>query len=208
MYLDTLKQVSSLHSKIVGIRESTLKDIERLEKEQRLLELDIDRYTRVKLFIFKVAEEAKNRLIKHIEDVVTTALCDIYGPGHKFIIELVERRNQHEVDFFIDDGNVVIPLKKPFVGKGGGKVTVTALALQIAVLEFAGNKGPLFLDEVTKCVDSEAVMNVANFLLDYSKSSGRQLVNITHHVEMAETADKAIVVEKDINGVARCRVVN
>lgn len=156
----------------------------------------------VKMLLQAVIEYSQQAVVKRLEQIVTSALNTVYGPGHSFIIKLEISRNQQEASFFIDDGNTCIQLKKPFIGKGGGKVTIAAFALQLAVIESSNITGPLFLDEITKYVDSEAVNNVAILLREYSRSSGRQVINITHHEAVARLADVKIRVNKNANGVA------
>jgi DNA repair exonuclease SbcCD ATPase subunit len=163
--------------------------------------------TKVKLLFADASAEAKATVITKLENTVTAALNAVYGPGHKFIIQLEERRNQYEADFYIEDQNTLIQLKKPFVGKGGGKVTIAAMALQLAIIEYAGITGPVLLDEITKFVDLEAVNNVAKLLKDYSTTNSRQVINVTHHEAVAEQADVTVSVKKNSKGVAEIRLI-
>lgn len=149
-----------------------------------------------------VSAKAKESVIFHLEKIVTAALCFIYGGGHEFSIELIERRNRHEVNYYIYDGNIKVQLKKPFVGRGGGKVTLAATALQLAIVEYMEVGGILLLDEITKYADIDAVENVAAFLKDYAKANNRQIVNITHHEAVKEAAGTLINIVKDNKGVA------
>ena len=157
---------------------------------------------KVKLILTAALNRAHSNIITRLEQIVTSALNTVYGSGHKFHINLVERRNQREVDFYIEDKAVNIQLKKPFVGKGGGKVTIAAFALQLAVIEFAGVQGPIFLDEITKYVDSEAVERVAKLISDYSINMGKQLINITHHEAVVQVADVSFIINKNSKGIA------
>lgn len=160
---------------------------------------------KVVLLLTAVSEATKKSVISNLQNVVSAALNCVYGEGHRFIIVLENRRNQVEADFFIEDGNTCIQLKRPFVGKGGGKVTIAAFALQMAVIEYAEVKGPLFLDEVTRYVDRQAVSKVALLLKEYSLNNGRQVINITHHEEVAETADIKYAISKNKKGEAVVR---
>lgn len=157
---------------------------------------------KVNMLLRAVSEETKKSVISHLEDIVSAALNSIYGEGHRFIIRLTERRNQHEVDYFIFDGNTEIQLKRPFVGKGGGKVTIAATALQLAIIEYAEVRGPLCLDEITKHADLDAVEKTAAFLSEYARVNGRQVINITHHQAVTKAADVRIKVVKDSKGIA------
>lgn len=205
--LVSIEQNSLLFYKLLQQTKAKVEGIQftRAETAKRALELNTSMLLneKVNMLLQAVVEQAQLKVMEQIEHIVTSALNTVYGPGHKFKMVLEQRRNQHEVDFFIDDGNTCIQLKKPFVGKGGGKVTIAALALQLAILESAGLTGPIFLDEITKFVDMDAVNNVAILLKEYALSSGRQVVNITHHEAVAAQADIKISVEKNRQGVAK-----
>jgi DNA repair ATPase RecN len=192
-------------SKLYGALNILISDKEKFKKQmlQNNKQLLLNRKT--VLFLTAVSEETKKNVISSLESIVSMALNCVYGDGHKFEIVLENRRNQVEADFFIDDSNTRIQLKKPFVGKGGGKVTIAAFALQLAIIEYSNITGPLFLDEITRYVDKQAVGNVALFLKEYSLSNERQVINITHHEEVAETADIKYGISKDKNGAAIVR---
>lgn len=155
---------------------------------------------RTQEFLSTLSVESKKAVKESIERMVSSGLCYIYGEGHSFELDITHRRNQNEIDFFINDGNQRIQLVKPFAGKGGGKISVAAMLLQIAVLEFVNVSGALFLDEATKYADTEAVKKTAEFLKKYSTK--RQVINITHHSSMNEVADTKVVVSKNPKGVA------
>jgi len=152
-----------------------------------------------------VSSSAKENVIKYLEKIVTSALCFIYGHGHKFIMELDDKDGKAvkaKLNYYIYDGNIKVKLKKPFVGKGGGKVTLVAVALQLAIVEYMDIDGVLLLDEITKHADVEAVENMAAFLKEYSLANDRQIVNITHHEAVKNAAGTLLSVTKDSSGIA------
>lgn len=185
--------------------ENSIKDCEKKIDHYKKLLSDNDK---IQIILRHVSEYAKNQIKEKIEKVVTNALNIIYGSGHEFIIELQERRNQHEVDYYLKDGHSVIKIEKPFIGKGGGKITVIALGLQLAVCELTGVTGPIFLDEISKMMDSEARINLGYFLKEYSREFNRQIVLITHHEEIANIANTAIHISKNSEGIANIEVLH
>jgi len=199
------KKSSEVNNLVINksVLEKKIEDL--LNNELKLTkELILNR--KASLLLNKTSEETKKSIIGSLEAIVSSALNIVYGEGHRFKIVMETRRNQPEVDYYIDDGNTEIQLKKPFIGKGGGKITVAAFALQLAVVEYADITGPLFLDEVTRYVDSEAVKRVALLIRDYAESNNRQIINITHHDEVAENSDIKIRVSKDKDGKAIIKI--
>jgi len=152
--------------------------------------------------IYKEAStKAKLSVKKSIEEIVSGALNIVFGGNHKFIIEMVERRNQLELDFYIDDGFVKIHLKKPFAGKGGSKVSLASIAIKLALVVQTNTTGLLCLDEITKMVDNESRPNVVYFVKEFAESFNKQIIFITQDHELAEVADNVLFVDK-INGKA------
>lgn len=155
----------------------------------------------LQILLKHTSEYAKTTVKQNIENIVSSALNVIYGGNHTFSITVEDRRNQHEVDYWLDDGFTKVQLKKPFAGKGGGKITVVALALQLAIIEQLSVEGPIFLDEVGKMIDSTAILNLGFFLKEYAQKFNRQVILVTHHSELADMADNTLCVTKK-NGLA------
>lgn len=185
-----------------AVRRSAIKQVKALETEIKQKTEQITFNLKVQSLLRNVSEYAKMKVKTHIEDIVSNALNVIYGGAHKFELIIEQRRNQHEVDYYLDDGFTKVKIEKPFIGKGGGKISIVALALQLAICELAHVKGPICLDEISKMLDEEARVNLAYFLQEYSKKFNRQIVLITHHEELANIANVSIKVKK-VNGLAK-----
>lgn len=153
-----------------------------------------------KLLLTEVNHDMKMAIKSSVEHLVSYALNYIYYPGHKFEIVFETRRNQQEVDFYLED-SCRVQLKKPFVGKGGGKVMIVALVLQLALIEQFNLTSTVFLDEIGKMVDMSVIDRLAEFLKFYSEKFGKQLIYITHHTDLETVADKVICIQK-VNGVS------
>ena len=189
-----------------GKRDEARANLAEFKKNKAYHEKKVKDNDQLQILLRNVSEYAKSQVKEHVEKVVSNALNVVYGGQHKFMLTIEERRNQHEVDYFLDDGFTVVKIEKPFVGKGGGKITVVSLALQLAICELANVTGPISLDEISKMLDAEARINLAYFLKEYSEKFGRQIVLITHHKELAEAANLHIHVSKDANGLAKVEV--
>lgn len=152
--------------------------------------------------IYKQASlRAKLSVKNAIEELVSHALNIVFGGNHKFIIDMVERRNQFELDFYIDDGYVKIHVKKPFAGKGGSKVSLASIAIKLALVVQTNTTGILCLDEITKMVDNESRPNVVYFIKEFAETFSKQVIFITQDHELAEVADNVLFIDK-VNGQA------
>jgi len=198
----SLSEVKNLALKMTFARDTVAKEAIDLQELLDSLNRTELVQAKAKALVNTVLVESRKRVVSSIEKVVSSALNEVYGEGHRFEIDVVYRRGQPEVDYYIVDGNTRIQLKKPFIGKGGGKVTVAAFALQLAVIQYAGVSGTLFLDEITRYVDADAVIAVANLMKNYTEKTGRQIVNVTHHDSVSEASDITYKVSKKPSGVA------
>jgi len=191
-----------------GKRDENINILKSMNSNISDLKVRLSNNDKIQILLRHVSEYAKSQIKIHVEKVVSNALNVVYGGNHKFIINIEERRNQHEIDYFLDDGFTTVKIEKPFVGKGGGKITVVSLALQLSICELAEVEGPICLDEVSKMLDQEARINLAFFLKEYSQKFNRQILLITHHSELREAGNLAIHVKKLNNGIAKVEVTN
>lgn len=202
------KQLQANRDKLLiqkGKRDEVKNTILKFNKERSSKKKLVRDNDKLQILLRHVSEYAKSQVKSHIETAVSNALNVIYGGQHKFLMEIQERRNQHEVDYFLDDGFTKVKIEKPFIGKGGGKITVVSLALQLAICELTGVQGPIALDEISKMMDAEARINLAFFLKNYAEKFNRQIILITHHKELSEAADLSINVVKK-NGIANLEI--
>lgn len=187
---------------LAAIKKHAEAEVKKEELNVKRKEQEIITNLKVQSLLRSVSEYAKMQVKTRIEEIVSNALNVVYGGAHKFSLIIEERRNQHEVDYYLDDGFTNVKIEKPFIGKGGGKISIISLALQLAICELSEVEGPICLDEISKMLDEEARINLAYFLKEYSKTFNRQIILITHHKELANIANIAVKVEKT-NGFAK-----
>ncbi|MCX7695843.1 MAG: ATPase [Caloramator sp.] len=188
IYYELKGQLQALNNEKKAIEEK-LKVLEK--RELTLLES--------KRLLQNVSEYARNQSKQQIEYIVTNCLQYIFNSNIEFKIELNEKANRNEADFFVitplENGQSVTT--RPEVSRGGGVVDIVSLALRIALLEAHNPKinGPLILDEPAKHVSEDYVINVAEFLKQVSKMFNRQIIMVTHNTHLLESADKKYRVE-------------
>jgi DNA repair exonuclease SbcCD ATPase subunit len=172
-----------------------------LEKAQE----DIRVWQLVQALFAKVSEYAREQLRQKIEATVTAALQAIFeDDGLEFKVVLRQERGQAAADWEVVSkyGEFVVA-GDPENSRGGGVSDVVSLALRLALLELARPKpgGPVLLDEVGKHVSANYAPNVATFLKEYARRTGRQVILITHQAALAEVADVSYRVSQQ-NGIS------
>ncbi|MCX7951780.1 MAG: ATPase [Clostridiales bacterium] len=159
----------------------------------------------VKHLLQNAAEFARNQSKQQIEYIVSNCLQYIFNSNLEFKIELTEKANRNEAEFYVitslDDEMKLIT--KPETSRGGGVVDIVSLALRIALLEAHNPKinGPLILDEPAKHVSEDFIINVADFLKQVSNMFKRQIIMVTHNTHLLESADIKYRIEL-IDGVS------
>lgn len=195
-----LAELRSRHQKAEGQLELLRSEKAQLEDKREQLQADLDTWRQVQVLFSKVSEFSREQLKFRIEQTVTAALQAVFGEeGLAFEIRLGERAGVPTAEWQVVSlyGDQLV-VGDPQDSRGGGVVDVVSLALRLALLELSRPKpeGPLLLDEVGKHVSSAFAPNVAIFLKEYARKTGRQIVLVTHQAALAEVADKSIVVSK------------
>ncbi|WDC83990.1 ATPase [Caloramator sp. mosi_1] len=196
---DKLEAEKEKYFELRGQLQALNSEKEKLEDKLKALENRELTLLESRRLLQNVSEYARDQSKQQIEHIVTNCLQYIFNSNIEFKIELNEKANRNEADFY-----VITPLEngqnvttRPEVSRGGGVVDIVSLALRIALLEAHNPKinGPLILDEPAKHVSEDYVINVAEFLKQVSKMFNRQIIMVTHNMHLLESADKKYKVE-------------
>jgi energy-coupling factor transporter ATP-binding protein EcfA2 len=182
-YLSTLKKIT----------EKSLSDT--MEEVHKLTTV-IVKYEKAVELAKNTSAMARERIATHISYVVEMLLNSTYPEKHSFKMEFVERRNQVEIDYFLSYNGNSYQLKKPFVGIGGGKITVISLAMFLAVNNIIDNK-ILILDEATKMVDNVALEKLSSIVTEYCNTFNRTILLSSPRAQMADAAAEVYNVKKE-----------
>jgi len=153
---------------------------------------------KVRLLLQEVSVFAREQARQQVEYMVTQALQYVFGADIRFKMEVQERRDRPEAEFYVASdygGHQVV--NRPQDARGGGVVDVISLALRVALLQTVRPPlpGPLMLDEPGKHVSEEYARNMALFLKSVADMFGRQVILVTHNQHLAEVGDRAFLVE-------------
>lgn len=197
-YKNALNRLENLYTRRYGQAETLQK--QRAEALTRLRETgaETELLEKVRLLLQETSSLAREKARLQIEHTVTHALQFVFGPGITFRIELVERRNQSEAEFYIVSQYGEVEVKtRPQDARGGGVVDVVSLALRVSLLETLRPPmlGPLLLDEPGKHLSDEFAPHLALLIKEMSGTFSRQVLMVTHNRHFTEAADQVYLVE-------------
>lgn len=206
------EQISSL--KKLYYTEETKKDLlikkrQELTTRQKNLNQDIDTLEKVMLLFQKTSKYAREQGKAQIENLTTRSLRYIFKKDYSFEINISEKRNLSNADFFVVEENENGLVKtRPEISKGGGIVDIVSLALRMSFLENYRPKieGPLILDEPAKHVSEDYIFDIGDFLLQFSKQMNRQIIMVTHNQHLASLSNNILKVSQE-DGISRIEKV-
>lgn len=189
---DSLKNEMNEYYKQKGKMETLIELSNNSSDKLDKLKKESDKLQKVKLLLQNVSRFAREQSKAQMEYLVTQCLQYIFDPSMEFRIELVEKANRIEGEFYVvSKVNNTEIVTKPQDSRGGGVVDVISLALRVAMMEIHDPKidGPIILDEPAKHVSEDFIANVAEFLKQISTLFNRQIIMVTHNNHLLESAD-------------------
>ena len=187
--------------------EKAKRDLQKRRSKKELLELTIEegevkRSTLQKLQTFQcearvilqeTAAQTQKNLRYHISSLVTMAIQAIFGEGLEFKMAIEQRRNQTEIDFFVEEfGN----LQEPLDSNGFGLVDIISLALRVSYWSLKKNRKTFILDEPFRNLSRDHSRAASKLLKTLCEKLGLQIIIVSHDTEITSYADKVFQVEK------------
>ena len=191
--MDINKIIKSLEAKNIELNlsiETYQKTKERIREEKdNLLKLE-----KLKTLIIEIGQKSQNSIIEYIESTVTMGLASVFGDEYKFKIEMTNKRDQSEVNFFIEhQGNLLEP-KLDLLG--GGIIDTCAFLLRLVVWSLTNSNGVnlFFFDEPFKMVSKEYIPKVSEMVKEMSSMLNIQIIMVSHNENLIENADNIIMI--------------
>lgn len=200
-----VKVLSDRYQKEFGQLELLKQQLQEKQTELQQAQKDIEVWKQVQVLLGKVSEFARKQLKTQIEATVTAGLQAILQDDQiRFTVEMTTIGGKPSADWKIVTTRGEQPITATVEdAHGGGIVDIVSLCLRVALLELSRPKpgGPFLLDEPGKMISAEYLPNVAEFLKQYLRKTGRQGIMITHHEALADVADVSYRVSQ-ANGVS------
>ena len=189
------------------------KDIQSLKSKTKAIE-DMNMTLEKVIQIFtQAATVSRDNARQHFEKIVTDALQFVsQSTDYQFVIQELTGRAKASYEFYIKSTvNGVECLQKPEDANGGGFVDIISLASKYAYLEIFDDPkimcSTLLYDEPGKMISEQMSIKFAEYIKFLGSHYGRQTIMVTHNDNLANVADKTIMVTKDTNGVSQCHMV-
>lgn len=215
-----LKQIQNMESADTTYSENLLilktrkeaieKDIASLKAKTKAIEEMNDLLEKVIQIFTQAATVSRDNARQHFEKIVTDALQFVsQSTDYEFVIQELTGRAKASYEFYIKSTvNGVECLQKPEDANGGGFVDIISLASKYAYLEIFNDPkimcSTLLYDEPGKMISEQMSIKFAEYIKFLGSHYNRQTIMVTHNDNLANIADKTIMVSKDINGVSQC----
>lgn len=186
-----LGQRSELTERLITLRDR----LASIQIEQELLIAARELFQKVSMLV-------RYRISDRFAELATEALRFIFQRDDlKFIVNLDVKGNLPVASFAVEiDGHEVDPRE----ALGGSIYEIIGVCLRLICLEVFKLRGPLILDEPLRSVDEVNLQRGLEFILQYCRSTGRQLFIVTHNNQIARCADKLFEVTQE-DGVSFVR---
>ena len=189
----SLSKMQTFYTKAQGRKELLEESLSLAQDKLETVQNSIVRGELVQVLLTKTSDFARAQLKTRIEATVTAGIQAIFQNDDEFFVEMGEFRGQAAADWRVKTKGGVVD---PHEADGGGLSDIVSAALRLSVMEMARPKpgGPVLLDEPGRNLSgqssgSDYLPNMAMFLKEYAKQTGRALWIVTHEEPLMEMAD-------------------
>jgi DNA repair exonuclease SbcCD ATPase subunit len=126
-------------------------------------------------------------------------LATVFPDPYEFVVAFEERRNTIEADLLFKRGDDVFT---PIESSGGGAIDFASFALRVADWRLRGGRNKIILDEPFRNLSSDLQTKAGELLKRISTELGLQIIMVSHHPKINETADRVFYVN---NGTVTCQ---
>jgi len=179
----------------------TTERIQELELNHKVLKSRLEDLNEAVSVINIVGVMANDDSKNIIEGIVTEALQLVYDESFSFIIDTRIQRGQPESYLSVKIGENEYSLRDEELG--GGVIDVVSFTLKVTMWAISDPQvdNTLVLDEPLRNLDSERLTKMGMIIKKLSDSLGIQFLIVTHEPQLAEAANKVMIVRK-INGTS------
>jgi DNA repair exonuclease SbcCD ATPase subunit len=192
---DNLEKLKGIYQKEQGKREQLLSLINKKKKKIKEQVKEKETLGETLVLLQTASEQARNKSVETIEELVTKPLQYIFEDDSRFEVEMKTKGDNSSAYFnVITEFDYGIIKADPKGSAGGGKGDITSLSLLTTLNCAVGTKitAPLLLDEPSKYVSpTSRALNVGNFLRDVSVNFDKQIILSTHNHDISAVSDRA-----------------
>lgn len=206
--LKLLQQVESIgqsfmkHQKEKELRLRTLKaELEAERQELERAEQNLELIQQVRVVLQELSEKTREKILSGLETVVRKYVQAVFGESFDFEAKPRIVRGKMAIDFFVIDATNpdAIVRMVPEGNMGGGLLDTVAVALHFALIDMLEQplQGPVFFDEPAKMVSNDLIYSIGQLIKQSQRIFGIQVIMITHHEQLQDIFDHAVVLRKE-----------
>ena len=173
--------------------DSKTRQLASLKSKREATEKRLSAVKKAHIIIQAVAEQTQNNLTFHISKLVTTALSSVDKDFPSFVMNIVSRRNQTEVDFLFEEFG---KQQEPKDSSGGGSIDIAADSLNMSVWSLNKNRPCFIKDEPFRNLSRDHSVKASKMVKMMCDRLGIQIIMVSHDEEMPTYADAIFDVGK------------
>lgn len=219
-FIEAKKEIARLERIYIG-QESERNTLQTILDEQNeslvILETKKNNTRKGQIFLRQKASDTRVKALALIEEILTSAIQQIYEPDYVFVFEMKEV-NSKEDDFTglytvlpsiektIDGERVIRPVKG---SNGGGLQEIVSFLLRIAFGTYNNYQGIYVFDEALAAVSKDGIMkHLLYFIKSLIKESDLQILLVTHSADVfSQISDLNYLTYKE-DGIAKLAAVS
>lgn len=200
--VERLSAVDSDINFLLGQRSELTERLITLRNRLAAIQIEQELLVAARGLLQKVSMLVRYKISDRFAELATEALKFIFQREDlRFIVNLDVKGNLPVAAFSVEvDGHEVDPRD----ALGGSVYEIIGVCLRLICLEVFKLQGPLILDEPLRSVDEVNLRRGLAFILQYCRSTGRQLFIVTHNNQIAGSADKLFEVTQE-GGISSVR---
>jgi DNA repair exonuclease SbcCD ATPase subunit len=179
---------------MIGRKQTLETDLFNKEKTKKELAENVIYLEECRLITQLISESNQQKLTTRINDVVTTAIQEVFGEEFEFKLEIAPKNNSIIASpTFYKNGQK----ENPKASEGGGMLSVASLALRVVFMTLLKNPAKIMiLDEPYAGLGSEGggLARGCQLISTISEKLGVQFVIITHGEAIKTISDRVFYV--------------
>lgn len=158
------------------------------------LEVDIKNIGKARELILAAASITQENVKFNLSNIVNLSMKTVLKDPPKFVVDIVTRRNQTEIDLLIEEKGI---RQSPLDSVGGGAIDIIAFALRISLWLLKQSSNVFILDEPFRNVSHSYQEKMGQLLKILSEKMEIQFILISHQKKVDQFSDRVFQVSKE-----------
>lgn len=191
----TLTDAREKLNNLKALRQHKKNRLDDLFLRQKSLKCDIINVEKSRELITGAAKMTQDNVRHHLTSIVSLALQTVLPDPPDFVAEIMNRRNQTEIDLMVREGSDLI---SPYDAVGGGAIDLIAFSLRISLWLLKSTRKVFILDEPFRNVSHIYQDKVGELLSLLAEKLNIQFIIVSHQKLVDQYADR----------IFNCKMIN